>query len=169
MDSLEWDGQVENIIIFPSEQQQIRAARLVRRKYPEKNTLRATVLDLQSVKVNTFALGDLTYVLTNVRRRDKLLFSELGMAFEMQFQAEKHQGKKAKDSKDTLTKLAEQSQTPLSSRSGEFAVFYQVYLIKHKKSTYISSVSVVQCKREERDRHDKTRTLYEPDSSIYRK
>lgn len=121
-DSLDRDGQVENIIVFPSEQQpgkyevlsgkqRTRAARLVRQRHPEKNTLRATVLDLQSVKANTFALGDLTYVLTNVHRRDQLLISELGMAFEMQFQAEKHQGKKTKESKDTLTKLAEQNQT----------------------------------------------------------
>ena len=120
--SLERDGQVENIIVFPSEQQpgmyevlsgkqRTRAARLVQRKHPERNTLNATVLDLQAVKANTFALGDLTYVLTNVHRRDQLLISELGMAFEMQFQAEKHQGKTAAQGTDTLTELAQQNQT----------------------------------------------------------
>ncbi len=120
--SLERDGQVENIIVFPSEQQpgmyevlsgkqRTRAALLVQQKHPERNTLNATILDLQAVKANTFALGDLTYVLTNVHRRDQLLISELGMAFEMQFQAEKHQGKTAKEGKDTLTQLAEQNQT----------------------------------------------------------
>ncbi len=120
--SLERDGQVENIIVFPSEQQpgmyevlsgkqRTRAARLVQQKHPERSTLNATILDLQAVKANTFALGDLTYVLTNVHRRDQLLISELGMAFEMQFQAEKHQGKTAKEGKDTLTQLAEQNQT----------------------------------------------------------
>lgn len=119
--SLERDGQVENIIVFPSEQQpgmyevlsgkqRTRAARLVQQKHPERNTLNATVLDLQAVKANTFALGDLTYVLTNVHRRDQLLISELGMAFEMQFQAEKHQGK-ATQGTDTLTELAQQNQT----------------------------------------------------------
>lgn len=119
--SLERDGQVENIIVFPSEQQpgmyevlsgkqRTRAARLVQQKHPERNTLNATVLDLQAVKANTFALGDLTYVLTNVHRRDQLLISELGMAFEMQFQAEKHQGKAAQGT-DTLTELAQQNQT----------------------------------------------------------
>lgn len=120
--SLERDGQVENIIVFPSEQQpgmyevlsgkqRTRAARLVQQKHPERNTLNATVLDLQAVKSNTFALGDLTYVLTNVHRRDQLLISELGMAFEMQFQAEKHQGKAAAQGTDTLTELAQQNQT----------------------------------------------------------
>lgn len=120
--SLERDGQVENIIVFPSEQQpgmyevlsgkqRTRAARLVQQKHPERNTLNATVLDLQAVKANTFALGDLTYVLTNVHRRDQLLISELGMAFEMQFQAEKHQGKAAAQGTDTLTELAQQNQT----------------------------------------------------------
>lgn len=120
--SLERDGQVENIIVFPSEQQpgmyevlsgkqRTRAARLVQQKHPERNTLNATVLDLQAVKANTFALGDLTYVLTNVHRRDQLLISELGMAFEMQFQAEKHQGKTAAQGTDTLTELAQQNQT----------------------------------------------------------
>lgn len=120
--SLERDGQVENIIVFPSEQQpgmyevlsgkqRTRAARLVQQKHPERNTLNATVLDLQAVKANTFALGDLTYVLTNVHRRDQLLISELGMAFEMQFQAEKHQGKVAAQGTDTLTELAQQNQT----------------------------------------------------------
>lgn len=120
--SLERDGQVENIIVFPSEQQpgmyevlsgkqRTRAARLVQQKHPERNTLNATVLDLQAVKANTFALGDLTYVLTNVHRRDQLLISELGMAFEMQFQAEKHQGKAAAQGADTLTELAQQNQT----------------------------------------------------------
>lgn len=120
--SLERDGQVENIIVFPSEQQpgmyevlsgkqRTRAARLVQQKHPERNTLNATVLDLQAVKANTFALGDLTYVLTNVHRRDQLLVSELGMAFEMQFQAEKHQGKTAAQGTDTLTELAQQNQT----------------------------------------------------------
>lgn len=120
--SLERDGQVENIIVFPSEQQpgmyevlsgkqRTRAARLVQQKHPERNTLNATVLDLQAVKANTFALGDLTYVLTNVHRRDQLLISELGMAFEMQFQAEKHQGKTATQGTDTLTELAQQNQT----------------------------------------------------------
>ena len=119
--SLERDGQVENIIVFPSEQQpgmyevlsgkqRTRAARLVQQKHPERNTLNATVLDLQAVKANTFALGDLTYVLTNVHRRDQLLISELGMAFEMQFQAEKHQGK-ATQGTDTLTELAQLNQT----------------------------------------------------------
>ena len=119
--SLERDGQVENIIVFPSEQQpgmyevlsgkqRTRAARLVQQKHPERNTLNATVLDLQAVKANTFALGDLTYVLTNVHRRDQLLISELGMAFEMQFQAEKHLGK-ATQGTDTLTELAQQNQT----------------------------------------------------------
>ena len=119
--SLERDGQVENIIVFPSEQQpgmyevlsgkqRTRAARLVQQKHPERNTLNATVLDVQAVKANTFALGDLTYVLTNVHRRDQLLISELGMAFEMQFQAEKHQGKAAQGT-DTLTELAQQNQT----------------------------------------------------------
>ena len=68
-------------------------------------------MDLQAVKANTFALGDLTYVLTNVHRRDQLLISELGMAFEMQFQAEKHQGKAAAQGTDTLTELAQQNQT----------------------------------------------------------
>lgn len=120
--SLERDGQVENIIVFPSEQQpgmyevlsgkqRTRAARLIQQKHPERNTLNATVLDLQAVKANTFALGDLTYVLTNVHRRDQLLISELGMAFEMQFQAEKHQGKAAAQGTDTLTELAQQNQT----------------------------------------------------------
>ena len=120
--SLERDGQVENIIVFPSEQQpgmyevlsgkqRTRAARLVQQKHPERNTLNATALDLQAVKANTFALGDLTYVLTNVHRRDQLLISELGMAFEMQFQAEKHQGKTAAQGTDTLTELAQQNQT----------------------------------------------------------
>lgn len=120
--SLERDGQVENIIVFPSEQQpgmyevlsgkqRTRAARLVQQKHPERNTLNATVLDLQAVKANTFALGDLTYVLTNVHRRDQLLISELGMAFEMQFQAEKHQGKTVAQGTDTLTELAQQNQT----------------------------------------------------------
>ena len=120
--SLERDGQVENIIVFPSEQQpgmyevlsgkqRTRAARLVQQKHPERNTLNATVLDVQAVKANTFALGDLTYVLTNVHRRDQLLISELGMAFEMQFQAEKHQGKAAAQGTDTLTELAQQNQT----------------------------------------------------------
>ena len=120
--SLARDGQVENILVFPSEQQpgmyevlsgkqRTRAARLVQQKHPERNTLNATVLDLQAVKANTFALGDLTYVLTNVHRRDQLLISELGMAFEMQFQAEKHQGKAAAQGTDTLTELAQQNQT----------------------------------------------------------
>ena len=120
--SLERDGQVENIIVFPSEQQpgmyevlsgkqRTRAARLIQQKHPERNTLNATVLDLQAVKANTFALGDLTYVLTNVHRRDQLLISELGMAFEMQFQAEKHQGKAVAQGADTLTELAQQNQT----------------------------------------------------------
>ena len=94
-----------------SGKQRTRAARLVQQKHPERNTLNATVLDLQAVKANTFALGDLTYVLTNVHRRDQLLISELGMAFEMQFQAEKHQGKAAAQGTDTLTELAQQNQT----------------------------------------------------------
>lgn len=121
-DSLERDGQIENIIVFPSEsrsesfevlsgKQRTMAAKIVVKRHPERNTLNAVVLDLAQVKANDWALGDLTYVLTNTQRRDKLFVSELALAYEMQFQAIKHQGKTVSAGKDTLTEIAKLNQT----------------------------------------------------------
>ncbi len=124
-DSLEKHGQVDNIIVFPSEiqpgfyeilsgKQRTRAAKLVRERHPgdpSRESLNATILDLQSVKANDYALGDLTYVLTNVHRRDQMTMSEFGLAYEMQFQAEKHQGISSQDGMDTLERIAEQNHT----------------------------------------------------------
>lgn len=124
-DSLEKHGQVDNIIVFPSEvspgyfevlsgKQRTRAARLVMQRHPgeaEYEVLNATILDLQSVKENEYSLGDLTYVLTNVHRRDQMVISEFALAYEMQFQAEKHQGISADDKLDTLERIAQQNHT----------------------------------------------------------
>ena len=52
-------------------------------------------MDAQEVSADDYAYGDTVYVSTNLERRDQLKISELAMAYEMEFQARKHVGKKS--------------------------------------------------------------------------
>lgn len=124
-DSLRTHGQMDSIIVFASTvypnkyevlsgKQRTRAAMYNAETYPDApKTIRAEVLDTQKVSENDFQYGDLIYVNTNVYRREELFASELGMAYEMQAKAMKHQGANT-GAKHMLDEIASKSHTSVS-------------------------------------------------------
>lgn len=124
-DSLYKQGQAKTITVFPSAieegkyevlegKQRTTAARENLKRYNDApTTIRAEVLPYEKVSANDFQYGDLVYVNTNVYRRQELLPSEYGLAFEMQAKAMNHQGVND-GTKQTLEEIAEQSNTSVS-------------------------------------------------------
>lgn len=105
-ENIEQNGIIEPIIVFRSLEQEgryevlagkqrTRAQRLLAKRFPSDErwqTIPARVLDAGEVSRDEYAFGDLVYVDTNIQRRDDLKPSELGMAYEMQFNALAHHG-----------------------------------------------------------------------------
>ena len=128
-ENIEENGLIEPIIVFPSliqpgkyetlaGKQRTNATRLLNKtKHPEDpkwSKIKSRVLDAQEVSADDYAYGDTVYVSTNLERRDQLKISELAMAYEMEFQARKHAGKKSVKQLDTNEELAKRIGKPVS-------------------------------------------------------
>ena len=127
-ENIEENGLIEPIIVFPSliqpgkyetlaGKQRTNATRINKTKHPEDpkwSKIKSRVLDAQEVSADDYAYGDTVYVSTNLERRDQLKISELAMAYEMEFQARKHAGKKSVKQLDTNEELAKRIGKPVS-------------------------------------------------------
>lgn len=124
-DSLYEQGQMKAITVFPSAiqegkyevlegKQRTTAARENLKRYADAfKTIKAEIVSYEKVSANNFQYGDLMYVNTNVYRRQELLPSEYGLAFEMQAKAMNHQGANS-GTKQMLEEIAEKSHTSVS-------------------------------------------------------
>lgn len=121
-ENIEENGLIEPIIVFPSliqpgkyetlaGKQRTNATRLLNKtKHPEDpkwSKIKSRVLDAQEVSADDYAYGDTVYVSTNLERRDQLKISELAMAYEMEFQARKHVGKKSENNLGVNEEIAQ--------------------------------------------------------------
>lgn len=127
-ENIEENGLIEPIIVFPSliqpgkyetlaGKQRTNATRINKTKHPEDpkwSKIKSRVLDAQEISADDYAYGDTVYVSTNLERRDQLKISELAMAYEMEFQARKHAGKKSVKQLDTNEELAKRIGKPVS-------------------------------------------------------
>ena len=127
-ENIEENGLIEPIIVFPSliqpgkyetlaGKQRTNATRINKTQHPEDpkwSKIKSRVLDAQEVSADDYAYGDTVYVSTNLERRDQLKISELAMAYEMEFQARKHAGKKSVKQLDTNEELAKRIGKPVS-------------------------------------------------------